>query len=1111
MRFVHLSVESFKAIRSAEIAFGPGLNILHGPNDLGKSTLATAIQAALLVAPGSAEAEGYLPWHADVTPRVTLTFVDDGGRYWRVKKTFGDEQTAELHSSKDGLTFSLECRAREVEEKLRASLAWGIAPPGGKGGPRGLPTSFLTNALLAPQTDVDAILSKSLATDAVATGKVRLSSALATLAQDPLFKRVLDAAQAEVNGSFTPKGKLKRGVGSPFVQASNAVKQLQDELVAIQQQRDASKAVEAEVNSQRARYAQALIDAAEARTQAAAVQLALEAGRARQAVQGRLIEAQAEVAKIDAQGLRVAKLEAEVGHLELAANELSGKVRSAQEARAAAETGLRQAEEALRLASSEDGARKRELEIAQLEARASQLRARLQEAEARKEKAAAAIAAAELAEKARLAARAAAAEVTRAKKASALEQQQLVDATAEVELSRAVLAYGRWRVASAAAEESAKAEQLAFARRKDAAEREVQAAALEADQGAKQAQIAAQSRALPTAAQLEALQKLEQALALAEAALDGGGLSVAIRSRGQTAVRAVVDGKAEGAGELLPDQAQLEARRSVMLSVGDTVEIEVTAGSPDKRRAVERLGERWGTEGAPILSLGGAGTTVELARAVAAHAADRQALAVSAKELERLRLEVSNLRDQAARYEEQALSLATEPAELARLKASIGSAEETHLAAAFQKLGKSWESQLDSLRKTRERKLELLKEQAKAAEQAASIGVYKASQAAELADSQLGHAASLAKDLGTTDPRALLRAIEEECTPLAQQEVDLKATLLGLVEGAGGEVAEAQQVVKGAMVGLGAAEVALAEAERDLASAQAAFHGRAGECAQAKLQLHELDRSGAEAALGQRKQELAELPAVAAVSEGDLAQGVERVDDAERALDRVKQELHTSEGALSKVGGSALGEEALRLEEALEVARQREKDLEVDAEAWKLLQETLRAVENEEGAHLGRALAQPLSKKFAELTGDRYEGLKIDAALKTEGLGVAGTNTGDDDVLKALSVGTRDQLATLIRLTIAEQLKTAIVLDDHLVHTDPARLGWFVDAFLKAALESQVVVLTCRPGDYLESGDVSDSLPASRDVAGGRIRVVDVGRVLQRWGGGALRPTRLDS
>jgi hypothetical protein len=112
---------------------------------------------------------------------------------------------------------------------------------------------------------------------------------------------------------------------------------------------------------------------------------------------------------------------------------------------------------------------------------------------------------------------------------------------------------------------------------------------------------------------------------------------------------------------------------------------------------------------------------------------------------------------------------------------------------------------------------------------------------------------------------------------------------------------------------------------------------------------------------------------------------------------------------------------------------------------------------------------------------------------------VAGASTADADVIRALSVGTRDQLATLVRLTIAEQLEAAIVLDDQLVHTDAGRMRWFVEAFLKTALESQVIVLTCQPEGYVEAGDLLPRAEGSWDVAAGRVRVVDAARVIERF------------
>jgi hypothetical protein len=1096
MRFVSLSVESFRAIKRAQIAFGPGLNVLYGPNDLGKSTLATAIQAALLVMPSSSEGESYTPWFADLTPRVTLTFLDDKGFYWRVKKAFRGEETAELSGSKDGTNFKPDCKGREVDGKLREILAWGIPAPGGKGAPRGLPVSFLSQALLAPQTDVDGILGQTLADDTAMSGKLRLNAALATLAQDPLFKKVLDAAQAEFVKNFTATGRIKKP--SPVWTASEEIKKLQAEQALVSQQLQASSLVEAEVNAKREQHTQALAALAEAKAALAEVQRRLELARARQAAQEKVDAAQAEVAKLDAHAARVAALEADLRALEGSVTKATESLQAAQEKRTTSEAALRKAEEAHRAATSEDGARQRALQRAQLEKKALELRAALQAAEARKEKISAAIAAAEAADKAQAATRAAAAEVTKSQKALAAAQQKLEGAAAEVELARAIHAYGRWRVASTQAAEAGKAGALAAAKRVEAAAKEAQAAALEAAQREEQERLERRQELLPPAVEARALAELDHALAVAEAAL-GGGLSVSVRTRGQMVVCAEIDGKAEGSRDELPPHASLEAQRTVKLAVGKNVEIDVTAGSPEKRRAVEALRERWSVQGAPALERAGAATMAELTKAVAAHAVEQQALATQAQAVDKLHAEAANLREQALRFDDQVSRAGADPAELLRMKELIGDTQEAILAAAFDKLGKNWEAQAEALRSSTAKKHEAAKAEASAAEQASKLADYKKGEADKAHKAQAELAKALAALLGTGEPRSLLQAVQAECAQLLAQEREAKEALQAQAQGATGEVARAQKGLEAAAAALAAAGAAVDEAGQALDAARALFHGRAGEVAQAKEHLAALDRAGAEQELQQRKAELAAVPAAAPASAGDLAAAAQVVAEAERALDRVKQELHTSEGALSKVGGAALAEEAARMEEALKAARQREAELSVDAAAWRLLQETLRAVENEEGAHLGRALAQPLERRFRELTGGRYEGLRMGPGLETEGVAVAGANTGEEDVVGALSVGTRDQLATLVRLTIAQQLKTAIVLDDHLVHTDAVRLKWFVEAFLKTALESQVVVLTCKAGDYLEAGDLEGG-EAVRDVAGGRVRVVDVGRVVERWG-----------
>ena len=92
-------------------------------------------------------------------------------------------------------------------------LRWGIKPPGGTGGGRGMPSSLITAALLPDQGEVEAILEQSLADDADASGRDRLTEALEALAEDPRFKQIVDVVQAKVDEAFTPTGRKRGGPG----------------------------------------------------------------------------------------------------------------------------------------------------------------------------------------------------------------------------------------------------------------------------------------------------------------------------------------------------------------------------------------------------------------------------------------------------------------------------------------------------------------------------------------------------------------------------------------------------------------------------------------------------------------------------------------------------------------------------------------------------------------------------------------------------------------------------------------------------------------------------------------------------------------------------------
>ena len=112
-----------------------------------------------------------------------------------------------------------------------------------------------------------------------------------------------------------------------------------------------------------------------------------------------------------------------------------------------------------------------------------------------------------------------------------------------------------------------------------------------------------------------------------------------------------------------------------------------------------------------------------------------------------------------------------------------------------------------------------------------------------------------------------------------------------------------------------------------------------------------------------------------------------------------------------------------------------------------------------------------------QLTGGRYGGDRVRHGPDRRGVSAAGASRE----LECLSVGTKEQIATLVRLAIAAQLQTALVLDDQLVHSDTERLQWFRDRLCASARDRQhqIVVITCRPGDYLPPDGADTAYPVN--------------------------------
>lgn len=1082
MYFVRLKVDGLRAVESADIELGRGLNVLYGPNDIGKSTLAAAIRAALLLPPQSAEGQKLVPWHRrDQVPRAALWFVDDQDRRWRVRKAFGDAPSATLEATKDDVSFSQECSGREVEEKLRSLLGWGIPGPGGKGGPRGLPHSYLTQVLLAEQTDVRAILQESLEEDKEGSGKLRLTAALKTLAQDPLFKKVLDATQAEYDRYFSGKsGQAKRGKSSPFAKMAEEIKRCSEELAELTKRREESKSAEARVLSLRADHVALRAVVAEADVEVEATLALRGKAREHEALTARVEAARGRLGEIDAELAAIAEKERVRAVLDAEAGRRAAVLTAAHDAHALADRAERDAAEAVRRAESDDAARERDLERARVEGQRATLQARIADAEARQGRARAAVEAVEAAARAEAQHTGVLASLEAKRRALAGAHATRAGAEESLGLTKGLWAYGRFREAESAAEESRIAGESAAAFRSEAAVRSAEVAALEA-------RLAALW--VPTEAEARAVVTLRRDLDVAEAAL-GGGLSVVVVPKRQLTLRAARDGAFQEP-VTASTAVEIEAEGKLDLQIDELIDLRITAGDATRRKAAETLRQRWLREGEPIL---------ERARVadVGALEAHVKSAAELGRRIETARREIAALNDRAKSREDRVAELEPATRSLREREAALSGLDRTAVELRFREQGKGWEQATKTLEARQEGALTTARNDVAALDR--EVAGLEAS--ARNAEATRGEAvAKRDATLATVgpDPAALARGTTLEIDAARKEVTLLEASLQRIITGGTVEAERARRALDDAQRAVKAADAARTEAQERAAEARSRVDRAAGEIATLRDRAAALDRAGAEAAVRAVEAEVTAFGPVAHLpTEADLARVQTLAAERRGELAEITRDLAAAEGALEQVGGATLLDALEEARRAREHCTEQERELDVTAKAWQLLRDKLQQAEETEGAHLGRALGAPVAERLGELTEGRYGAITLGPSLKTENVEVRGGGS-PEDALSFLSVGTLEQLATLVRVAIAEHLRSAIVLDDQLVQSDRARLSWFRRMLHRTATHTQLLVLTCRPEDYLEASELPGEGEATRDVAGGGVRAIDLTRLVRRW------------
>ncbi len=206
MIFRAFEVESWGCF-DASASLGPfveGINVIHGPNGIGKSTLAAAVSRGLFdrhKVSGS-EADALRPWGRDVAPRIRIEF-DHAGTAYRLEKRFCVAPFARLER-REGSRFVLLAEGEATEEKVREMLG-ATAPL------KGLSKSAnwgIAQVLWAPQGELHP---ECLGRDAAD----RLRSALGVSAFTPEGRELERRVELAFLRVFTPTGQLRRGQGAP--------------------------------------------------------------------------------------------------------------------------------------------------------------------------------------------------------------------------------------------------------------------------------------------------------------------------------------------------------------------------------------------------------------------------------------------------------------------------------------------------------------------------------------------------------------------------------------------------------------------------------------------------------------------------------------------------------------------------------------------------------------------------------------------------------------------------------------------------------------------------------------------------------------------------------
>lgn len=300
---------------------------------------------------------------------------------------------------------------------------------------------------------------------------------------------------------------------------------------------------------------------------------------------------------------------------------------------------------------------------------------------------------------------------------------------------------------------------------------------------------------------------------------------------------------------------------------------------------------------------------------------------------------------------------------------------------------------------------------------------------------------------------------------LAQAARERRSQVEGALDAARRDLRNAETDLVGREAGAAHRRVEVERLAREAEEAEAA---RPIAALREDLAATELERAAREAVLDARRR---------ALDAGD-PETVERTvaarrrarDEIERTLIALRGEIASLEGEMRVQGASALDEDIARLEDEIEAAERLRSRLALEAEASRLLHQTLLQAQREAHESWLAPIKAHVTPYLRLIHPDADIALD-DATLELTGL----RRRGVDEDFRRLSAGAREQVAVVTRLALADVIKkgghpATVILDDALVNTDERRLERMHHVLRKAAEGLQVIILTCRERDFRDIG-----------------------------------------